>query len=742
MKSSDSDNSELNKSPKRFGTFEGVFTPTILTIIGVILFLRLGWVVGNVGFLGAFLIIILAHVATVTTGLAMSSMTTNVKIGDGGFYSLISRSLGLEVGGAIGISLYFSQALSVTLYIVGFSEVWLSIFPSHDSRIVSSTVLVLILCISLISAKVVMKFQFIIMIIISAALFSFFVGNGGDHQIVLLQKGNSSQFWVVFAVFFPAVTGISAGAAMSGELKNPRKNVPLGILMAMSVGFIIYVFTAFWLSIQASPRELINNTLIIKDLAKWEWMITAGIMGATISSALGSILGAPRVLMALGQDRVVPLSALWDKKSWNGEPRFALIFTAVIVEAGILLGDLNSIAPLLTMFFLITYGMINIAVFIEKAIGITAFRPTFKVPKFISLVGGLWCFTIMFLINFTFAVISFIIMFGFYFIQMKRGLDAPWGDIRSATFNAISEWAAKTSSMLPQTARSWKPNLMIPIEEPSEWNCLMGFIKDIVFPKGTLRVFSVLTTKKDIKYKTGNGIVSFPFMGARSGTTDAKEILKKKLENELTNLIIPVKNRGIFTTSMVVEASNFLDGLSIVTQVMKGMFFPPNLMFLTMSNDRRKDNRLEHLIAISIEEKLGLIVMGFYSKSAFGNKKQINLWIRDKSPNQNLAALLSLELYNSWETLRLVRVTSKYEDYESELNDLGRIKEDARLPSDTELVVLIGEFTDILDDPPKADINIFGMSGEVDIENMHMIVDRIKTSCMFAKDSGGEDVQL
>jgi len=741
MNSPNTDHPSPGETPKRFGTFEGVFTPSILTIIGVILFLRLGWVVGNVGFFGALLIIVLAHIATITTGLAMSSMTTNVKIGDGGFYSLISRSLGLEVGGAIGITLYISQALSVALYIIGFSEMWVSIFPSQDFRIVSSVVLAVILIISLISAKVAMKFQYLIMGLITLSLISFFMGGGNNYQFVLWGSENSVPFWVVFAVFFPAVTGISAGAAMSGELKNPRRNIPHGILLAIGVGFLIYIVTAFWLNINVPPDELIRNHLIMTKMAKWKWMIIAGVMGATLSSALGSILGAPRVLMALGQDRMIPFSNLWAEKSKNGEPRYALIFTALIVEASILLGDLNSIAPLLTMFFLITYGMINFAVFIEKAIGITSFRPSLKVPKMISLLGGLWCFTIMFLINFGFAVVSFVIIVLFYFIQVKRGLDAPWGDVRSALFNAISEWAAKASARLPQTARSWKPNLMIPIEDPKEWHFLMGFIKDIVFPKGTLRAFSVITPDEGINQKTVS-IANLFFRKKKIETVDTMMQSKAKLERELNELIGPVQKEGIFTASMVVEAPGFLDGLHIVIQVMKGMFFPPNLMFLTMSNDRDKDERLENLIAMSIEEKLGLIVMGFHSRAAFGNRKMINLWIRDKSPNQNLATLLSLELHNSWESMRLIRVTAKKEDYETEMEDLERIKEEARLPSGLELKVIVGDFIDIIKNAPAADINIFGISGGMGTENMHNIVDNIKTSCMFAKDSGGEDTQL
>jgi len=730
----------MNESPKRFGTFDGVFTPTILTIIGVIMYLRLGWVVGNTGFLGALLIILLAHVATLTTGLAMASMTTNVKIGDGGFYSLISRSLGLEVGGAIGISLYISQTLSVALYIVGFTEVWVSIFPKHSPRIVSSVVLIGILVLSMISAKVVMKFQYLIMLIILFSLFSFFLGkSSGEYNPLLWSSHSPVSFWVVFAVFFPAVTGISAGAAMSGELKNPRKNIPIGMLSAIGIGFLIYVMSAFCLNAHATQAQLISDNLIMRDLARWKWAIIAGIMGATLSSALGSILGAPRILTALGQDRVIPFSSVWEKRSRTGEPRYSLVMTAVIVETSILLGDLNSIAPLLTMFFLITYGMINIAVFFEKVIGITSFRPSFKVPAFVSFVGGAWCFTIMFLINPLFAFLSFMVIVTFYFIQVKRELKAPWGDIRSALFNSISEWAAKTSLKMPQTAKNWKPNLMIPVEEPKNWNCLIGFIKDIVFPKGTVRLFSVIIRDEEIGTITKN-IANFFFHRNEDSHYPGNPKKRKKLEKEMNELIEPIKRVGIFSTSMVVEAPGFLDGLHIITQVMKGMFFPPNIMFLTMSSNREKDKKLEQLIAISIEERLGLLVMGVHKTVRLGNGKTINLWLRDKSPNQNLAALITIELNRTWDKLRLIRVTPNKKRLKYENDDLLRIKDEARLPSNIELIVLVGDFFEILDkEAPSADINIFGISGKMDLDNMHKIVNLTGTSCLFAKDSGAED---
>ncbi len=729
----------INESPKRFGTIDGVFTPTILTIIGVIMYLRLGWVVGNTGFLGALIIILLAHVATVTTGLAMSSMTTNVKIGDGGFYSLISRSLGLEVGGAIGISLYISQALSVALYIVGFTEVWLSIFPKHNPHLVSSVVLAAILILSLISAKAVMKFQYVIMFAIVLSLFSFFMGKGGEYELVLWNSGGEASFWVVFAVFFPAVTGISAGAAMSGELKNPKRNIPLGMLSAIGIGLLIYIAVAFWLNIHATPEALIKDNLIMRDLALWKWAIIAGIMGATLSSALGSILGAPRILSALGQDRVIPLASLWSKRSRSGEPRYSLLLTAIIVEMSIILGDLNSIAPLLTMFFLITYGMINIAVFIEKAVGITSFRPSFRIPKSISFIGGIWCFVIMFLIDPIFALVSFFIIALFYMIQVKRELQAPWGDIRSALFNSISEWAAKTSSKMPQTAKNWKPNLMIPVEDPKNWDHLIDFINDLAFPKGTVRFFSVIAHSDQIGKRT-RSIADFFFNRGEKIYMPGNPERRKSLENQMKDLTEPVRKMGIFSTSMVIEAPGFLDGLHIITQVMKGMFFPPNIMFLTMSDDRSKDKRLEQLIAISIEEHLGLLVMGANRSNTVLKKRKVNLWLRDKSPNQNLAALITIELNRSWGKLKLVRVTPSEKRLEFEKEDLRRIKDEARLPSGMELEVIVGDFFETLKDPKlAADLNIFGISGKMNIEVMHRIVDETGSSCIFAKDSGVED---
>ncbi len=725
-------------SPKRFSTFDGVFLPTFLTIIGVILYLRLGWVVGNAGISGAFLIIILSHIATITTGLAMASMTTNVKIGDGGFYSIISRSLGPEIGGAIGISLYLSQTLSIALYIIGFTELWTTLFPTHNFKIVSTLVLLLILALSYIDAKIALKSQYFIFIAIILSLVSLFSGNPGSiTDVSIFPETSKHSFWEVFAVFFPAVTGISAGASLSGELKNPRKSIPTGMLFAITAGFFIYMGVAFWLGISAEREVLKNDTMVILHIAKWKWAVILGIMGATLSSAIGSILGAPRILLALGQDRIVPLYKVWRKRSRRGEPQNSILLTALIAEISLLLWDLNSIAPLITMFFLITYSMINVSVFIEKVVGVTSFRPSFKIPSSVSLLGGAWCIVVMFLVDSVFAIVSFILISIFYIVQVKRELKVEWGDIRPALFVSIAEWALKKSSKIPATPKTWKPNLMIPIEEPSKWKEIMGFVRDIVFPNGTLRLFSVVHDKQELPKKISK--IAELFFKEKKLLPGEKQEKRKKLKKELEQLSEVLKKEGIFTAEMVIEASSFIEGIDIITQVMKGMFFPPNILFLKMSSNESKDKLLEELIAVGIKEKLGIAVLGLDPQRMFGEKRFINLWIRDKSPNQNLATLLSLELYKEWGNLRLIRVTDKKEKVQMEREDLKRIIEEQRLPSKSECIVMVGNFYEKLKESPPADVNIFGISEKMSAQNMRKIIKLISTSVVFTKGSGDEN---
>lgn len=320
------------------------------------MYLRFGWVVGNVGLIGTLVIVTLGTLITFLTALSIASIATNAPVKAGGAYFLISRSLGVEMGGAIGIPLYLAQAFSVALYIMGFAESMVAIFPVLNIKVVGIVTTVVLSLLALFSTKAAIRAQFVILGVIAFSLISFFLGSPIGGEGYELFKGpveNSENFWVVFAVFFPAVTGIMAGVNMSGDLKDPAKSIPKGTFMAVGVGYLIYMIVPFFFAYRADAITLVSDNMIMQRLAYWGIAILMGIWGATLSSAVGSLLGAPRVLQALVLDKVLPSKLSFLSKGSGSEniPRAATIFTSLIALVLVIVGDLNMIAPILTMFF-------------------------------------------------------------------------------------------------------------------------------------------------------------------------------------------------------------------------------------------------------------------------------------------------------------------------------------------------------------------------------------------------------
>jgi solute carrier family 12 sodium/potassium/chloride transporter 2 len=385
--------SVVEPASEGLGTFAGVYTPSILTILGVIMYLRFGWVVGNVGLQGTLLIVTIATSITFLTGLSISEIATDRVVRVGGAYYMISRSLGIETGGAVGIPLYFAQTLSVALYTIGFAESVALTFPSLNQRMVALVTTLLVAFLAIKSARLAIRAQYFIMAAIVLSLLSFIFGkplNGIEMDLWALPVNPEENFWGVFAVFFPAVTGITAGVNMSGDLKNPSRSIPIGTMAAIATGYVIYMILPIFLAWRADPRSLIDNQLIMKEIAVWGGAILMGVWGATLSSAIGSILGAPRVLQALARDGVLPrpLKFLGAGSGADDEPRVGTIVTLAIALIAVAVGDLNLIAPVLTMFFLTTYLVLNAAAGIETFLRSPSFRPTFWVHWAWSLSGG------------------------------------------------------------------------------------------------------------------------------------------------------------------------------------------------------------------------------------------------------------------------------------------------------------------------------------------------------------------
>ena len=429
-------------APVRFGTFGGVFTPCVLTILGVIMFLRLGFVVGQAGVVYALIIVVVSTVITGLTSLSLSAIATNTRVKGGGAYYLISRSLGVEFGGAIGVVFFLAQAISVAMYVIGFAEALVHSVPSAAgvsvATVATITNVAVFVCV-FIGAGWTIRLQYFILAVLFASIVSFSVGAGQAFDAEILRANLKPDYlpgeslFTMFALFFPAVTGIMAGTNMSGDLRDPARSIPRGTLSAVFVTAIIYLGMAVLLAGSRGAGQLTAQSLVVADIARWPLLITAGVFAATVSSALGSMMGAPRILQALARDHVFgwlrPFSAGSGK---NNEPRRAIVLTFLISQTCVLLADLNTIAPLITMFFMITYGLLNLATFYEAITRNPSYRPRFRYCHWTtSLAGAFGCLAVMFLIDWRSALASIVAMALLHQYISRREVTARWGDLQS-----------------------------------------------------------------------------------------------------------------------------------------------------------------------------------------------------------------------------------------------------------------------------------------------------------------------
>lgn len=454
----------------RFGTFGGVFTPCTLTILGVIMFLRFGQVVGQSGAWNALIIVLSAKVITTLTGFSLSAIATNTRVKGGGAYYLISRSLGVEYGGAIGVFFYLAQAISVAMYVIGFTEAFQAAFPGlgASARVVATAVNLATFACVYVGAGWTIKLQYGILAVLMAAVVSFFVGVAPEMSWETFHANTApaylpgESFFTMFALFFPAVTGIMAGANMSGDLKEPGRSIPTGTLSAIAFTGLIYGGMALALAAARPQEALVGHTQVVNEVARWPVLIVAGVFAATLSSALGSMMGAPRILQAFARDDIFRWLRLFGRGSGRtAEPRRAILLTYAIAQGGILLGDLNAIAPIITMFFMITYGTLNLACFYEAITRNPSYRPRFRLSHWsMSLAGALGCLVVMFLISWIWAMIAIVAMAGLYGLINRAEVISRWGDVSSGV---AFERARKALLKLEDERfhpKNWRPAIL------------------------------------------------------------------------------------------------------------------------------------------------------------------------------------------------------------------------------------------------------------------------------------------
>jgi len=424
----------LLKQKANFGTAP-VFMTAISTILGAILYLRFGYAVAHTGFIGAIAIIIIGHLVTIPTALAVAEIATNRKVQGGGAYYIISRSFGLNIGAAIGIALFLSQAISVAFYVIAFAEAFIPfsefLIESYpfladystfllDKQLIGIIMMIFLSILMLTKgANIGMNLLYYVVAILFASLIMFFMGKPIEgHNLADVDFFSSisspDSFFYVFTIIFPAFTGIAAGLGLSGDLKDPKTSIPKGTLLATAVGIIVYVAVALKLVLSASLDDLASDQLIMSRIAIWGPIIPIGLGCAAISSALGSVMVAPRTLQALGVDKIFPTLTLntWLSKNKKGtiEPMNASLVSCLIAFFFVVIGDINLVAEVIAMFFMVTYGAICLISLLEHFSADPSYRPTFRSRWYISLLGAVLSFWLMFKMNATYALTSVIFM--------------------------------------------------------------------------------------------------------------------------------------------------------------------------------------------------------------------------------------------------------------------------------------------------------------------------------------------
>lgn len=628
----------IDNKKRGFGTAPVFFT-AISTILGAILFLRFGYAVGTLGLFGVLLMIMVGHMVTIPTALALSEIATNEKVKGGGEYFIISRSFGLNIGATIGVALYCSQAISVAFYVIAFTEAFEPLFNFVHERfdiVLPRQVISLpaMACLALLilkkGANLGVKALYVVVAILFLSLTLFFVGKtdysySHDTGFFTGSFRNMSDFFVVFAICFPAFTGMTAGVGLSGDLRNPARSIPLGTTTATVIGMITYVFVSWKLKVSASPEDLVNNQLIMSKIALYGGIVVpVGLAASTISSALGSIMVAPRTLQALGVDQSFPsrrLNSLVAKgKGETNEPYNGSVITCIIAFFFVAIGSVNMVAEIISMFFMVTYGSICLISFLYHFGADPSYRPSFRSRWYISLIGFVMCGWLMFKMNTGYAAAALVLMTAIYtFIHFhhkdRQGIEAIFQGAIFQLSRNLQVFLQKSKKI--GSSQKWRPSVVCISHDTFERDEAFRLLNWISF-----------------KYGFGTYIHLIEGYYSRSSHIEAQEYLKQlivKSEQE---------HSKIYLDTLI--SPSYTSAIAQVIQLPSISGMENNMILFEF--DKENPVNLDQIIdnySLCRSGDYDICVLGSSHKT-FNAKNGIHIWIsRYDIENTNLMILLS-----------------------------------------------------------------------------------------------------
>jgi amino acid transporter len=573
-----------------------------------------------------------------------------------------------------------AQAVAVTLYVVGFTEALFSAFPGLplSFRGVATLTHIAVFTIVYVGAGWTIRIQYGILAVLALSVLSFFAGAGMGFSPEIL-RANLEPAWtpdaslfVMFALFFPAVTGIMAGVNMSGDLKEPSRSIPNGTFAAIGVSAVLYAAIAFLLAASVPRAELLGDGFVLKDRALSGALVYAGVIAATLSSALGSMMGAPRILQAFARDNIFRRLLWFGRGSGaSGDPRRAIVLTFLIAQTGVLAGDLDTIAPVITMFFLMTYGTVNLACFYESISHNPSFRPTFRLHHWsIALFGALGCLGVMFLINALWASAAILLAALLYLFIVRAEILVKWGDLGSG--------------LAYQRARNALLRLELERYHPKNWRPSILALSGGAYNRMHLAEYACWLT-------ADNGIVSIGQVIRGNLDTlvvrqrEAETLLRKFIREENLNAFpVVVVDEHIHAAVQGLLQCHGLGGLS------------PNTLLLGWSRDPDKTGVFSGLLSLAKRMERSIVIVANKQKDKESRTRiaegAINIWWTNER-NGALMLLLAYLLKKSpeWRTrpLRILRPLPPKADVHNVAREMQDMLAEARIEAD--LVIMPAE---------------------------------------------------
>ena len=688
------ENTADNKTVK-FGTFAGVFTPSILTIFGVIMFMRANFVTGDAGIINALIILGLAQFITFLTTFSVGAISTNMQVEGGGAYYMVSRVLGAEFGGAIGIALFMAQVISITFYLLGFTEAITVAFPSTANYFmyIGLAAAIILFAIARVGADWAIKTQYVIMAVLFTSIFIYLAGAGQHFSMETFKlnlyaldpaKGGT-PFWSLFAIYFPSVTGFIAGINMSGDLEDPGKNMLRGTIYSLSVASLVYGLQILLYGGAFTREELIQHPFEVMEknaLFGAGFMVIAGVCAATLSSALGRFVGAPRVLQAIARDEILPFLKPFAKgKGKNNEPVNGLYFCIIATIIMLCIGGngeggkfLNTVAGIMGMFFLYTFGLLNLAAFVELYTANPSYRPRFKHFHWsLALLGTILSFGSAILIDYKYAIAAFAVLCFLIWYLRRRDMRNSFGDARRGYLYTRIRKALLALQNFHDDDRNWRPSILILSGDPNKRSSLVTYADRLNGGKGMVTLANVL--KGNIQE------------------------LHDKRDESMKQLLSFLEENNMKAFPHVVIGDTLQDG---VRTLLRGTAYTPIRPNILACGWTAASEKLTDYIAFLREATLMNInqVIIYDGGNPIPEKgKRIDLWWRGHENGPLMMLLAHLLMHsNEYSDSRLFvkRVVRNNEEIESAENELKQLIDEARMEAEINVVTSEATFAETL----------------------------------------------